>query len=212
MGTDAPASINNALLDYVTPSEKVYAAVGRLTLQWTYLEYMIEVLIWRYVGDVDKGHIFTSQMGNQSLTDVLELLVKYEEMDERGRETITHAIKGFHVLRLNRNKIVHSYNFFEMPDSGIEFSGRKKVRLFSEFDQYSLSIEQLDQQVAAVSTWGWFLHRAVDAVSDRRGADPENEPIEWRPWPEKPPLPEMLIPIRQEARPDKQSPSQSSSR
>jgi hypothetical protein len=178
-----------------TPSEAVYADVGRMALNWSYTEYMIEILIWRYVGSVDVGHLFTSQMGNQGRSDVLKYLATYEEPDEVGRQTILHGLEGFGILRLSRNKIVHSYNFFQGRDETIRFSGRSKGRLFSELIEYELRAEALHKLVDDMRTWSWFLHQIVDAVTDRRGAEAKS-PGEQRPWPEKPPLPESLNPLR----------------
>jgi hypothetical protein len=198
------------LLGVVTPSDSVYAAVGKITLYWTYIEYTLENLIWRYVGDVDIGHMFTSQLGNTTLTEILETMIAHEESDALGRETIQHAIEGFHVLRLNRNKIVHSFNFFVQPGAGVRFSGRRKVRVIEDFDEYLITIDQLNGQVSDLATWGTFLHNIVDAVSDRRFSEFEQTADEWRPWPDKPPLPHKLEPLRLEARKGKARPRRSS--
>lgn len=179
----------------LTPGDAVYAAVGRIALYWTYVEYLVEVLIWRYVGDVDIGHILTSKLSNPDRAEVLDILSKHEESDPAGRNRIEHAIKGFKILRVNRNKIIHSYNFFTQPGSGIRFSGRKKVRVMEAFDEYLVTVDQLNQLVSGLIAWGDFLQKIINAVTDRRGLDPDNEPIEWRAWPDRPRLPEKLTPL-----------------
>lgn len=196
---------------YLDPDEAEYANVGRITIYWSFAEYMIETLIWRYIGDVDKGHIVTAQLGSQSLTDILEALVSGLEEDTEAKEAITHAVEGFHILRVNRNKIVHSYNFLRDADQDvIRFSGRKKVRIFEEFEPYVMTKAELKALVHELYTWNTFLSDLVDAVTDRWEHSLVGEPHELRPWPRKPPLPKRLTPLRPVAQPGQRHRPQSS--
>lgn len=85
-------------------------ALGRLSIEWSFTEHLMATLIWRYVGDTQRGALITANLGNQSRADVLLGLTKDHEKDEAVRAFIAGMAKTFNKLRESRNTLMHSHS------------------------------------------------------------------------------------------------------
>ena len=100
------------------PTESDYAAIGKLALQHTSLEYQLEALVWTYIGDTDKSHIATAKMRMNQKIEALETLVEWTEPDDGIADAIEWATKCFNILRDSRNSVIHGFNFTADQSSG----------------------------------------------------------------------------------------------
>lgn len=185
------------------PSETDYAEIGRIAVQHSSLEYQLESLVWRYMGDVDKGHIATARMGIREITDVLKTLVDWTEPDDALADSIEWGIQCFHELRLKRNRIIHGFNFSADQKSGKLFiEGRTRSIVFDAFDQFEIcrkTLQRVTEEQVLLSMFLYDIHRHID----RRGLDAIGHdrppPSELFQSSAKPPLPEKMTPIDRDA-------------
>jgi hypothetical protein len=184
------------------PTEADFAAIGRIALQHTSLEYQLESMVWFYMGDTDKGHIATARMGMTEITDVLQTLVEWTEPDDGVADSIEWAIRCFNILRLNRNSVIHGYNFKADQSTGQLFiEKRSRSIVFDSFDQFVITPEVLAEIIARQSQLSFFIY-TLQRKLEMRGPDaigpnlpPPAEPF---PLPARPPEPEKLTPLPRE--------------
>lgn len=184
------------------PDEGDYAKIGRIALSHTALEYQFETLVWAYMKDVDLGHIATSNLGVKEIEARLSTLVEWTEPDDFVADEIKWSLKAFDILRLNRNAIIHGFNFKADKKSGQLFLERRSNSVvFDSFMQYAFDATTLQQVVwdqERIADHLFFISRHID----RRGLDaigpglpPPSEPAALRP---RPPLPHALAPLPRE--------------
>lgn len=199
--TIAKGVIAKALEDAANarPSESDYAAIGKLALQHTALEYQLEALIWAYMGDVDKGHIATAKMGIQEQTDALIALVDWTEPDDGIAEAIEWAVKCFHTLRISRNSVIHGYNFKADQRTGKLFiEQRSKNIVFDANLRFVINSDVLQDllgQQVRLSTYLYLLQRIIDKRGPEAIGPGLPAPVEPSPLPPKFPEPEKLAPL-----------------
>lgn len=174
---------------------RLLALVGLSTLNWNSVEETLESLIWFYLGSEKIGHIITSRMQNMSRCDVLTALAAAKEGIPRIQERVTHFVKAFDVLRVNRNAIVHSVKFTLDAENNTLWleKVRRSIRT-REYDTYSMpaeALEKLADQMAELDEFG----KTVLEIMRRRSGLIEQPFFDWRsppPWPEMFALPEKL--------------------
>lgn len=154
-----------------TPSDQDFAEIGRIAIQHTSLEFQLEALVWRYMGDIDKGHIATSQMGIQELTNVLKTLVEWTEPDDTLADCIEWGIECFHALRKLRNDIIHGFNFTADQKTGRLFiEARTRSVIFDSFQQFEITPQTLRQISGEQVILSVFLNQ-IDLHIESRGQD-----------------------------------------
>jgi hypothetical protein len=193
------------LLDSIlnsTPEESDYALIGRIALQQNALEYQLESLVWHYMEDVDKGHIATALLGCVQKTDMLATFVEWVEPDDHIAEAITWAIESFHILRINRNAVIHGYNFRADRKAGkLMIERRTKSLVFDSFQQFEINRKVLEQICADQSNLAMYLWRVQGSVERRpAGLLAPNPPplLEHARLPAKPVRPASLSPLPHE--------------
>lgn len=186
-----------------SPEESDYALIGRIALQQTALEYQIEALIWHYVGDIDLGHIATAKLGNAARTDMLSTIVEWIEPDDGIAEAIEWAIKCFHILRDNRNSIIHGFNFRADRRAGkLIIERRTKSLVFDAFQVFEINrvvLHQVSNDQVSTSIYLWRLREIIErrpAGAIGPNLPPPSEPARL---PSKPPLPAPLVSLPHEA-------------
>jgi len=96
------------------------------------------------MGDVDVGHIATSQMTTLQIIQSLETLVEWTEPDDSVAAEIEWCIQAFNVLRVNRNTIIHGFNFEADRDNGKLFIERRtRSVVFDSFEQFEFDSSAL---------------------------------------------------------------------
>lgn len=185
--------------DYINsqPTTEDYAQIGRITLQHTSLEFELETLVWKYMGDIDKGHITTARMGAQDITEVLMTLVEWTEPDDGLAEAIEWGVQCFHALRLKRNSIIHAFNFkADQKNERLFLEKRTRSRVFDSFELYEISRKTLEQVVGEQVILSIYLYRLAEII-DVRGPDAimPNPPLPSTELalPMRPPMPMALI-------------------
>lgn len=186
-----------------SPEESDYALIGRIALQQTALEYQIEALIWHYMGDVDLGHIATAKLGNAARTEMLSTIVEWIEPDDGIAESIEWAIRYFHILRDNRNAIIHGFNFRADRKAGkLIIERRTKSLVFDAFQVFEINrgvLHQVRNDQVTLSMYLWKLRDIIERrPSEAIGPNlpPPSEPAQL---PSKPLLPAPLVPLPHEA-------------
>lgn len=184
------------------PTTEDYAQIGRITLQHTSLEFELETLVWKYMGDLDKGHIATARMGVQDITEVLMTLVEWTEPDDGLAEAIEWGVQCFHALRLKRNSIIHAFNFqADQKTERLFLERRTRSRVFDSFELYEISRKTLEQVVGEQVVLSIYLYRLAEII-DARGPEAimPNPPLPatQQALPTRPALPVKLIPQERE--------------
>jgi hypothetical protein len=178
------------------PSEGDYAAIGKIALLQTSLEYQLEALVWYYMGDVDAGHIATASLGSQGKTEMLKTLVDWIEPDDGVADAINWAIKCFHDLRVKRNAIIHGYNFrADRRAKTLTIERRPRSLVFDAFEVFEISDNTLQNVCAeqeALSRYIWYTELLIKERP--RSAIGPNLPPPTSPLrlPPKPASPEAL--------------------
>lgn len=93
--------------------------LGKITHYWNHLEHLMGVLSWAYVGDETAAYIYTSRLRSGEKVSALLELSSLREKRPRVRAAIEFITQVFHILRENRNIIVHSHHGMHAK----EFSG-----------------------------------------------------------------------------------------
>lgn len=115
--------------------------IGVISTDWNFCEKRLDAILVHFVG-YSLGHQITSQLGNQSKSDIVLLAVKKFEKNIKAKKLTEFAIKSFNKLRAVRNAIIHSHyvntvnrgrtiNFTRETSSGqfVDLSlSRKKLR------------------------------------------------------------------------------------
>ncbi|MDT7527995.1 hypothetical protein OVY29_04895 [Sphingopyxis sp. SE2] len=160
-----------ALMDHINrePTESEYAAIGRVALNHTALEYQIESLIWTYMKDVDLGHIATSGQSTDKQIQILKTLVEWNEPEDHVADAIDWSISAFKVLRTNRNNLVHGFNFTaDRKGGGLHIERRRKPLIFDSHEIVVLSNGILDGVVNDQRRLAIYLWR-ISMLISRRG-------------------------------------------
>jgi hypothetical protein len=185
------------------PSEAEYAMIGRIALNHTGLEYQLECLVWLYMGDVDIGHVATSQMTTVEILKALETLVDWREPDDVVADEIEWSISAFNILRVNRNSIIHGFNF--KADNSIEklfIERRTRSIVFDSFDQFELTKHSFMQVINDQNNLADHLYFIQRHLERRGGFEvhlPPNAPSEPATLRPRPQLPHALQPIDRES-------------
>lgn len=175
-----------------------------MALQHTALEYQLEALAWSYFGDVDKGHIATAKMRMPDKIDVLKTLVEWTEPDDGIAERIEWAIESFEILRLNRNAVIHAFNFKADQSSGnLYLERRTKSLVFDSFEQINVTQPEM-QQLLDDQIWLAGFLRSLQLIIDIRGPDAiginKHPPVQtFEPLPPKPARPKKMTPLPRQA-------------
>ena len=185
------------------PTERDFAVIGKVVLQHTGLENLLENLVWLYMKSIDRGHIATSQLGIQQLTDMLQTLVDWTEPEDAVAEAIEWGVAAFHILRLNRNSVVHGVNFKADKKADKLFIERKtKSLVFDSFEIFEINhavLAKITEDQNALANYFYILLGALKARGPSwigSGIEPPTSPL---PLPSKPPEPKRLIPLPHES-------------
>lgn len=171
------------------PTEADYAAIGRIALQHTSLEYQIEALVWTYFGDADKGRIATAKMGMTQRIETLKTLVEWTEPDDGIADAINWAISCFEIVRDSRNSVVHAYNFKADQSTGKLFlAKRTKSIVFDDFVQFEITpaiLQQIVGKQVQISSFIYQIQRVLDlrgpkAIGPKLPAPTEPSPLPTR--------------------------------
>lgn len=83
--------------------------LGSIVLEFSYAEHQLKVLLWNYLGHgFDFGHIFTREMGSDSIARILVESASRAGESEETTRLIETSIKAFSICRENRNALAHS--------------------------------------------------------------------------------------------------------
>ncbi len=175
------------------PSDKDFAQIGRIALNHSGLEFQLESLTWIYMGDVDVGHVATSQMTTLQIIEALKTMVEWTEPDDSVAAEIDWCIQAFNVLRVNRNTVIHGFNFKADRDNGKLFIERRtRSVVFDSFEQFEFDSATLMRLIADQDSLADHLYhiqfhvdaRSVKSLTPNPNA-PSN-PATIRPRPESP--------------------------
>jgi hypothetical protein len=84
-------------------------AIGRICVNFSYLELMIAFRIWSFINsDQNIGKMVTSGMSFAKLLDLLNSLIEYKIDDERKKEDMISIIKKASEIEGIRNQVIHS--------------------------------------------------------------------------------------------------------
>lgn len=151
-----------------SPEESDFALIGRIALQHTGLEYQLETLVWYYMEDVDKGHIATARLGAVEKTDMLATFVEWTEPDDGIAEVLSWVIKCFHILRLNRNSVIHGFNFrADRRAKKLIIERRTKSLVFDAFQTFEISRDILRQVSTDQTALAMFIFKLNNIVQER---------------------------------------------
>lgn len=199
------SAVSDALraADNARPTESDYAQIGRIALNHSGLEFQLESLTWIYMGSVDIGHVATAQLTTLQIAKALETLVEWSEPDDVIAGEIEWALKAFDILRINRNTIVHGFNFKADNSTGKLFIERKtRSIVFDSFEQFeftSASFWQMIRDQDRLADHLYHIQRHVDARglnSITSNPNAPSNPTTLRP---RPPLPIALKPLDRDA-------------
>ena len=196
-GLDALRKARNA-----RPSDSDFAQIGRIALNHSGLEYQLESLTWIYMGDVDVGHVATSQMTTLQTIQALKTLVEWTEPDDAVAAEIEWCLQSFEILRINRNTVIHGFNFkADRENEKLFIERRTRSVVFDSFEQFEFDSRTLmtlinDQNRLADHLYHIQFHvdaREVKSLTPNQSA-PSN-PATLRP---RPPSPTPLKPLDRE--------------
>lgn len=177
------------------PSDSDFAQIGHIALNHSGLEFQLESLTWVYMGDVDIGHVATSQMTTLQILQALATLVEWNEPDDHVAAEIEWCLEAFHVLRVNRNIIVHGFNFKADRDLRKLFIERRtRSVVFDSFEQFEFSPKTFmtmisEQDRLADHLYHILLHvdaREVKSITPNPNAPSSPTTLRARPSPPTP--------------------------
>ena len=152
-------------------TDEHYKAIGKIAVEWTYVELDIQSIIWHMAEFVESehkmkvAHTFTAHLGSEMLLDIMRTLVhtvvgdciEYDELST----FIERDIKG---LRKIRNDIIHGLYYLSTnhPQSASSHQVRAKGgklkfsfthRTVAELESIALQIAGLREGLDCLSVW-----------------------------------------------------------
>ena len=104
--------------------------IGTVAAEWTYVEIMLEALIWQVAGiDNERGYCVTTHITSETRINILESLADKRLVTPGLKNELKDRIADLRRLRTERNNIVHS--IWMNPKAGMlpeELSPRKRGR------------------------------------------------------------------------------------
>lgn len=165
--------------------------LGRLCLEWNMLEQFFTALIWHLLGDYEVGMAVTGGLGNQSRADIVLNLARQQPNSEELVKQVEHACKAFNILRENRNILVHSHSIYPADGGAVHWrraTGRGPVGHLTTVASFT----DLEEQIAAIATLGFFTTDLVGMINAQRsGTAYERHSAPFS-------LPKRLAPVREE--------------
>ena len=159
------------------PSAKHLQAIGRVVIEWSRLEWLVEDAVHRLAGlDDDTGRMLTTHMPLDKRFDALLSLVDAAYSDSSTLRALKHINKdirsereGKASLLAQRNWIIHSH-WESLKDRKLAFvdlfrsRGRLKIRreiLRAE------DVDQIAEKISAVSErlWDWLVNLPPPSTS-----------------------------------------------
>ncbi len=135
-----------------------YKAIGKIAVEWTYVELDVCSIIWHMldlVGGKEKAmtaHAITANLGSVTLLDLLKTLVHNKVGDSDEYKAFTKFVsKDFNDLRILRNEIVHGlyYRSADFPEKAALHKVSAKGKLKLDFIKRSVSdLEKVAQDIA----------------------------------------------------------------
>jgi hypothetical protein len=151
-------------------------ALGRLTMNASYLEGSVRVMLWRLLGTgVAVGERLTVDANFRWLADHCEALAEYR-LDGEVRERVIAWVRRAKVVYGKRSRIVHSSWYFDVTDIkeprlGVERSTVRKGRL--ERTRELASADAMHEIARELEQVGLEGVRLMTPVIERFGPLPE---------------------------------------
>ncbi len=118
-------------------SDQHLRAMGRVIVEWSEVEYYLELIIWLLSGaEKDKGQCITSHMSFPTKHQAALALTLESDLDQNFYEELKEILKGVDAVRVKRNRITHSRWRIISPQmaegeniqSSIQHSARGKLK------------------------------------------------------------------------------------
>ena len=90
--------------------DRIVYVLGLITHHWNFLEHCLDLIIWEYIGDWDRGMAVVHSLGNRSRAELVCNLAEASEHDRRVKTRVLRIAESFDILRENRNTVVHSHH------------------------------------------------------------------------------------------------------
>jgi hypothetical protein len=150
-------------------TDEHYVAIGKIAVEWTYVELDIQAIIW-HLADLVEGprlktaHAFTTHLGTETLLDILKTLVHNATGECAEYDALkTFIDKDVKPLRTLRNEIIHGLYYLDADhsDSASSHKIRAKGKLqysfanrkASDLESIALQIAGLRPKLDALSVW-----------------------------------------------------------
>jgi hypothetical protein len=93
-----------------------HKAIGKVTSEWPYIDYLLERLIWEVAGvNSATGRRITTHIGPELRIDILESLTDLKLSDKTLKKELKAIVKELRDLKGKRNNIVHALWLSEGP-------------------------------------------------------------------------------------------------
>ena len=148
-------------------SDDHYKAIGKIAVEWTYVELDVEVILWHVaniVDDTKSAHAITAHLGSETRLDILKTLVHNKVGDcPEYRELCAFLDGEFKALRTARNEIIHGLYYLDASYPGsaslyqVKAKGRLKMnfvqRTVSELELIAIQMAGLREKLDCLAVW-----------------------------------------------------------
>lgn len=167
-----------------------FQAIGKLTAQWSFLEWQVghAISIMLQIGPKE-GRIVTTQMNMRPKLEILELLSRLKLDDDRQQKmkNTAAAIRELHPLR---NEIVHGLWAENAENTGDYYlvwaSGNGQNRIKPRATKVTTTdVENITAQVDDINRAMDAMRSVLEALRDQQWPRPETEQYPPAPTPRK---------------------------
>ena len=110
---------------FLTPAH--HKAIGYVTSEWSYVESILEKLIWQIAGLDEKiGSCFTANAKSETMINLLYSLADQRPLVPKLEKELKSLVEDLRNLRKQRNSIVHAVWSRPEPITQLPKSGRKR--------------------------------------------------------------------------------------
>lgn len=192
MGSDIP---KYRQLQEQRRADRLYL-LGHITHNWNGLEHQLAYHMAIHSTDHPLAYALAARLRSAELTTALEQVVAEREPRKRIRDAYRFAVSAFHILRENRNILVHSHHNLEITGHQVLWTRPSKTN-----PRHSLAtrgnLRDLDQVTSGIARLHIYLIGLGAVVVHYKQVREGKMPRDAFPpaWPQRFPLPRKLAQI-----------------
>ena len=120
-------------------------AIGRITVEFSFLETAIALCIWVLIRDLGFGMVITAQMSCRNLIDLLDAVFRHKVKDKGQHVILDDLLKRAVNAEEKRNQVIHSlWTVGKTPGTIVRSKSTKRRGKGVQRDEQIMSVDELN--------------------------------------------------------------------